>query len=121
MPDLDMTILYVDDPLVSADFYAKVLGHEPVEKSPGFAMFVLPNGARLGLWKGSEVEPKVPDGRGSEICFTVSNADAVRALHADWSKRMSIAQAPTQMDFGHTFVALDPDGYRVRVFAPSRR
>ena len=27
MPDLDMTILYVDDPLASADFYARLLGH----------------------------------------------------------------------------------------------
>ena len=26
--------------------------------------------------------------------------------------------APTAMDFGFTFVALDPDGHRLRVFAP---
>eukprot|EP01035_Chromulina_nebulosa_P002685 gene2685-biopygen2256 len=25
---------------------------------------------------------------------------------------------PTQMDFGHTFVATDPDGHRLRVFVP---
>jgi catechol 2,3-dioxygenase-like lactoylglutathione lyase family enzyme len=121
MPDLDMTILYVDDPLASADFYAKLLGHQPVEKSPGFAMFVLPNGAKLGLWKGSDVQPQAPNGKGGEICFTLGNPEAVRATHADWSKRMSIAQAPTDMDFGHTFVALDPDGYRLRVFSPSQR
>lgn len=121
MPDLDMTILYVDDPLASADFYATVFGRQPVEKSPGFAMFVLPNGARLGLWKGSTVEPKAPNGKGGEICFTVDSPDAVRAAHADWSKRMPVAQAPTDMDFGHTFVALDPDGYRLRVFSPSQR
>jgi hypothetical protein len=26
---------------------------------------------------------------------------------------------PTKMDFGTTFVALDPDGHRLRVFAPA--
>jgi predicted enzyme related to lactoylglutathione lyase len=47
-------------------------------------------------------------------------ADAVGVTHADWSKRgLTIAQPPTQMDFGHTFVALDPDGHRLRVFAPA--
>jgi hypothetical protein len=28
-------------------------------------------------------------------------------------------QPPTDMDFGRTFVALDPDGDRLRVFAPA--
>jgi len=28
-----------------------------------------------------------------------------------------VAQKPVDMDFGHTFVALDPDGHRLRVFA----
>ena len=31
---------------------------------------------------------------------------------------LPIVQKPTAMDFGHTFVALDPDGHRLRVFAP---
>ena len=121
MPDLDMTILYVADPLASADYYANILGHQPVEKSPGFAMFVLPNGARLGLWKGADVKPEAPNGKGGEICFTLDSPDAVRAMHADWSKRMEIAQTPVELDFGHTFVALDPDGYRLRMFSPSQR
>lgn len=121
MTHLDMTILYVADPLKSADFYAGVFGVQPVDKSPGFAMFILPNGARLGLWKGADVQPAAPNGKGGEICFTVESPDAVRATHADWSKRMSIAQVPTEMDFGNTFVALDPDGYRLRVFSPSQR
>ena len=52
------------------------------------------------------------------VAFTVADATAVKATHADWVKRgLTIAQAPTQMDFGHTFVALDPDGHRLRVLA----
>ena len=122
MPQFDMTILYVTNPLASATFYANLLGDQPVEKSPGFAMFVLPNGSRLGLLKHSEVKPEVgAGGERGELCFTVEDADAVRATHADWSKRMTIAQAPIQLDFGNTFVALDADGHRLRVFSPSLR
>jgi predicted enzyme related to lactoylglutathione lyase len=40
--------------------------------------------------------------------------------HTDWRKRgLTIAQAPTSMDFGRTFVVLDPDGHRLRVFTPA--
>lgn len=43
----------------------------------------------------------------------------VRALHAAWCARgLSILQAPVAMDFGLTFTAADPDGHRLRVFAP---
>jgi hypothetical protein len=41
----------------------------------------------------------------------------LQQLFADWQLRgVSIAQPPTEMDFGLTFVALDPDQHRLRVF-----
>ena len=44
----------------------------------------------------------------------------VDAIHSDWLHRgVQIAQNPTDLDFGHAFLALDPDGHRLRVFAPS--
>ena len=120
MPELNLTILYVDNPAASAAFYAELLGRPPVEASPTFAMFVTDAGRMLGLWSRHTVEPAATGAGGGEIAFTVADPDAVRATHADWSKRgLAIAQAPTQMDFGHTFVALDPDGHRLRVFAPA--
>jgi catechol 2,3-dioxygenase-like lactoylglutathione lyase family enzyme len=121
MADLDFVLLYVDSPTASAAFYADLLGKQPVEASPTFAMFAMASGVMLGLWSRHTVEPAataLPGG--SEIAFTVPDADAVRATHADWSGRgLVIAQEPTAMDFGHTFVALDPDGHRLRVFAPN--
>ncbi len=49
----------------------------------------------------------------------MADADALNQRHLDWSLRgLPILQAPTNMDFGRTFVALDPDGHRLRVFAP---
>jgi predicted enzyme related to lactoylglutathione lyase len=121
MPDINFVLLYVANPTASAKFYESLFGRPPVENSPTFAMFAMPNGLMLGLWSKDGVQPKPAGAPGSgEIAITVADDDAVRALHADWANRgFTIAQKPTDMDFGHTFVALDPDGHRLRVFAPS--
>ncbi len=120
MSDPNFILLYVNDPTASAAFYTELLGHPPVEASPTFAMFALSSGVMLGLWSRHTVEPAAPPHFGGcELAFTVADAAAVRARHAAWAARgLPIAQTPTQLDFGHTFVALDPDGHRLRVFAP---
>jgi hypothetical protein len=83
-------------------------------------MLPLKNDVMLGLWQRRTVEPVASVPGGGELAFTVADAGAVEDMHADWKKRgLPIAQAPTAMDFGHTFVALDPDGHRMRVFAPA--
>ena len=120
MHDPNFVILYVADPVVSAAFYTTLLGHPPIEASPTFAMFRLDGGTMLGLWSRASVEPR-PEGApgGSEIAIALAADADVDRLHAAWAGRgLTIAQAPTAMDFGRTFVALDPDGHRVRVFAP---
>ena len=120
MPSPNFILLYVDSPPVSARFYAELLGKPPVESSPTFAMFALEGCLMLGLWSRHTVEPaaSAPAG-GSEIAFTVADKEAVARTYAEWGAReLRIAQAPTDLDFGHTFVALDPDGHRLRVFAP---
>ena len=120
MSDLNVNfvILYVDSPAASAAFYADLLGRAPVEASPTFAMLAMDSGFMLGLWSRHTVAPAATaTGGGAEIAFIVPDVDAV---HADWSARgLTIAQAPTSMDFGYTFVALDPDGHRLRVFTPA--
>lgn len=118
---LDFVLLYVDSPTASAAFYADLLGRPPVEASPTFAMFKAGDGLMLGLWSRHTVEPAATAPGGGEIAFTVADEAAVRDLHADWSARgLTILQPPTAMDFGHTFVAQDPDGHRLRVFAPNQ-
>jgi catechol 2,3-dioxygenase-like lactoylglutathione lyase family enzyme len=120
MPEFSFVLLYVENPPASAAFYSDLLGRPPIETSPTFAMLPLRDGVMLGLWSRATVEPAAVSAAGSsEVAFTVADAAAVDAAHADWSKRgLNIAQAPAQMDFGRTFVALDPDGHRLRVFAP---
>jgi catechol 2,3-dioxygenase-like lactoylglutathione lyase family enzyme len=117
----NFVILYVDSPKASADFYTALLGRGPVEASPTFVMFALETGLMLGLWSRQGVKPApAAAGGGSEIGIVVDQAGAVDATCAAWKARgVRIAQEPTDMDFGRTFVGLDPDGHRLRVFAPA--
>lgn len=123
MTDPNFIILYVNSPANSTVFYEDLLGKKPIEESSTFAMFALGSGVMLGLWSKHTVEPAAIETAGcGELAFAVASNDMVNAMHADWSTRgLTILQAPTYMDFGYTFVALDLDGHRLRVFAPSAR
>jgi predicted enzyme related to lactoylglutathione lyase len=119
MTDPNFVILYVADATVSAAFYADLLGCKPAEAAPTFAMFALDSGVMLGLWTKRGVEPPATAPGGGELCFSVDAGARVDAIHAEWrGKGLPIVQPPTEMDFGRTFVAIDPDGHRLRVFAP---
>lgn len=115
----NFVLLYVDSPTASATFYTKLLGQSPVETSPTFALFALPSGLMLGLWSKHTVEPAATaSGGGGELGFSVMDRATVESLHTQWQAQgLRIVQAPCEMDFGYTFVALDPDGHRLRVFA----
>lgn len=117
----NFVILYVSSPLTSAAFYQDLFGLAPLEASPGFALFKLESGMLLGLWAKDGVEPSATNlGGGSELVLALENDQAVDTLFAEWRGRgLSIAQSPTRMDFGYTFVALDPDQHRVRVYSAS--
>lgn len=118
MQSPNFVILYVDQPQASGAFYQTLFDRAPVESSPTFVLFVLDNGFKLGLWSRHTVEPAAAAaGGGSEIVFQLEAPEAVDATHADWAGRgLSILQTPTDMDFGRTFVALDPDKHRLRVY-----
>jgi catechol 2,3-dioxygenase-like lactoylglutathione lyase family enzyme len=121
MTDVSFVLLYVDDVARSEKFYADILGRPAIESSPGFAMFPAGPNLMLGLWRRDKVEPKPGAPGGGEICLALESGAAVDACEAHWrGKGVTIAQAPTQMDFGYTFVGLDPDGHRLRAFASAR-
>jgi catechol 2,3-dioxygenase-like lactoylglutathione lyase family enzyme len=120
MSKFSFVLLYVDNPPRSADFYAGLLGRQPVDSSPTFAMLPLSDEVMLGLWARHDVDPVASAPGGGEVAFTVADSATVERTHDDWTRRgVPIAQKPTAMNFGHTFVALDPDGHRLRVFAPA--
>ena len=114
-------LAYVADAPKSAALYEKLLDAKPVEASPNWAMFAFPNGLALGLWSRTEVEPRATLPGGSEIGFPVDTRDAVTTTRNAWAGLgLKILQEPTDMDFGYTFTAADPDGHRLRVFHPTQ-
>jgi len=122
MSDISFILLYVENVAASEAFYTRILGRPAVDSSPGFAMIPAAPGVMLGLWRRDGVAPAAGAPGGGEIAFAVESDGAVDAAHAQWRDcGVKIAQAPTRMDFGYTFVGLDTDGHRVRVFAPGAR
>lgn len=119
MSEPNLIILYVNDPLRSAKLYSDLLEKTPLELHPTFAVFALDSGMMLGLWSRHTAQPSaICTGGGGEIAFTVADQAAVEALYQDWTSRgLIVAQKPVAMDFGYTFVVLDPDQHRLRVFA----
>ncbi len=114
---LEFVLLFVKDPQKSAEFYERILGLKPCEVFPTFALFAMPNGIRLGLWSYQTAQPPVlAQPGGCEIAFAYSEIDN---LFAQWKKMdVIVAQELTNMNFGRTFVILDPDGHRIRIYSP---
>lgn len=120
MTALNLVLLYVEDPRRSALFYEKLLGHPPAAAFPTYAAFALGNGLHLGLWStGAKDFVSGGTGHRSELAIMVEDGAAVDALYEAWQGLgVSIEQEPTTAVFGRTFVALDPDGHRLRVCTP---
>jgi predicted enzyme related to lactoylglutathione lyase len=120
MAEFSFLLLHVADHVASASFYNDLLGIPIIEQKTDVSLLPLRDGVMLGLWAKETVEPTSSGQSGaSEIAFAVADTPAVEALHADWAARgIPILQAPTQMSFGMTFVVLDPDKHRLRVFSP---
>jgi catechol 2,3-dioxygenase-like lactoylglutathione lyase family enzyme len=112
-------ILYVSDVEASTEFYRTILAAGPVATFTGFAVFALSDTVTLGLQAADLIDPKAePCVGGSELSFSDADRDTVDQLYAEWTARdVPIALEPTELDFGYTFVALDPDGHRLRVCA----
>lgn len=114
-PTLGFVLLFVTNPQKSSLFYQEMFELMPIETSPTFVMFALKNGVMLGLWSKYTAEPRVEASAGAlEICFPTEDVDAVYEI---WGKKqVAVAQKPSDMDFGRSFVVFDPDGHRIRVY-----
>lgn len=122
MTDPNLILFYVEDPARSSAFYRKLLGRGPVASFPTYAAFAFVNGLNLGLWSTSAAN-FVSSGTGhrAELAFMVEDEAAVDQLYKTWQAAgVAIEQEPSQAVFGRTFVALDPDGHRLRVCAPDK-
>ncbi|WP_077967927.1 VOC family protein [Ensifer adhaerens] len=116
----NLILLYVDDPAKSAQFYVDLFGREPVASFPSYVAFELENGLTFSLWS-TQARDFVSSGTGhrSEIAFMVKDDAEVERLYEEWrGNGIMIEQELRTAVFGRTFVALDPDGHRLRVCRP---
>lgn len=122
MRTLNYLLLAVKSPTESAKLYTKLLGVEPVDHSPTFVLYVLPNGIKIGLWLASDIAPAPRPAGGIEISFTEPSREAVTKTYEAWrALGVKVVQEPTDMPFGFTFVVEDADGHRLRPFVLAER
>ena len=119
-PPKHMILLYVADPIASLEFYEMILGTKAIDAAPTFAMLPFNESTILGLWIESGVKPPSSSKAGAtELGFHLNSREDVDDEFTKWkSKGVAIVLERTKLDFGYTFVGLDPDGHRLRVFTP---
>lgn len=112
MTEIEDILLAVADPETSARFYAGLFGCRPVMAGSDRALFMLSSGRALGLLR------RAGEGQVCEVDFPLEGAAAVDQAHIDWWDRGArILTPPMDMQPGRSFVAGDPDGNRLRVYA----
>ena len=121
MPDPSFFVLYVKDIRKSTEFYKNIFSLEPAIQTPGFAMFILPDGKRYGLWATAIVQPEAETtGGGAEYCFDLPDAASLKKSYdAACSAGLVVIQVPIEMGFGLTYVIEDPDHHRIRYVVPA--
>ena len=118
----NLLLFYVRNPLESALFYEKIFSIKPVAAFPSYVAFTFENGLTFSLWS-TQAQNFVSGGSGhrSELSFMVKDEQMVRDLRKHWGEfGVSIEQDLHEAVFGLTFVALDPDGHRIRVCIPDK-
>jgi catechol 2,3-dioxygenase-like lactoylglutathione lyase family enzyme len=116
----NLLLFYVNNPIESSIFYEKIFKIKPVASFPTYVAFSFANGLTFGLWS-TQANNFVSGGQGhlSELAFLVPNEAEVRTLRSEWHHAgVPIEQDLHEAVFGLTFVALDPDGHRIRVCIP---
>ena len=121
MPNVGFILVYVENVAASEAFYASILGRpasrilrRPSRCFPPRPASCSAYGAAMAS-RRRRLRPAA-----ARLRFPSTARRKLTRLFADWRGRgVKIAQTPTKMDFGYTFLALDPDGQRLRVFAPS--
>ena len=121
MPQPTAMLIYVTDIARSSAFYTALFGLKPALASPFYAMYKLDNGFEFAVYDRSKLQPAAGAMSSSvELGFTVPGVKELNELCGQWrADGIGIIMEPTKMYFGGThFMALDPDGHRLRVATP---
>lgn len=118
----NLLLFYVKNPLDSSLFYEKIFSRKPVATFPTYVAFAFENGLTFSLWS-THAKDFVSAGTGhrSELSLMVEDEQQVREIYQQWREfDVCIEQELKEAVFGLTFVALDPDGHRIRVCLPDK-
>jgi catechol 2,3-dioxygenase-like lactoylglutathione lyase family enzyme len=121
MPQATAVLFYVTDIARSSAFYSDLFALKPALASPFYAMFKFDNGFEFAIYDRNKLQPPAsPMSSSAELGFTVPDVSKLNELHEQWkAKGIPIIMAPIKMYFGGIhFMALDPDGHRLRVATP---
>ncbi|MDO6686124.1 MULTISPECIES: VOC family protein [unclassified Agarivorans] len=115
---IDSFVLYVSDVQDSMDFYAKAFNCEPSLLSPTFAALDFADNVKITLKQTTDLTPKSEvKGGGTELSMPIADKETFDKLFSTWkSKGIEFAQEIEASVFGFNFVAVDPDGHRIRIF-----
>lgn len=116
----NLLLFYVENPQQSAFFYEKIFKLKPIASYPTYVAFTFENGLTFSLWsKRAENFTTAGIGHRCELSFMAKDEQSVRDLRQQWGVLgVTIEQELHEAVFGLTFVALDPDGHRIRVCIP---
>lgn len=119
MFSIDSMVLYVKDINRSKAFYADLFNCTPQELSPTFAALDFAHNITITLKQLADLTPPSQvTGGGTELSILATSRAELNSLYLNWKEKgVEFAQPPTELVFGVNFVALDPDGHRMRVFA----
>lgn len=119
---IDSFVLYVKNIEISKNFYTNIFECDGEILSPTFISFPLGGGVSIELKQLAQVSPKAHiTGGGTELSLMVDNLKVLHHLYEQWERKgVKFAQVPVELVFGVTFVAIDPDGHRIRVFTQNK-
>jgi len=119
MLTIDSIVLYVEDVKTSTEFYTKLFSCKAKALSPTFVTINLASGPLLELKQRAETLPPYEvTGGGTELSIAASSKESLMKIYATWSANGVVClQPPNELVFGTTFVVLDPDKHRIRVFS----
>lgn len=119
MFSLDSIVLYVEDVQRSMAFYAKAFNCEPQLLSPTFAALHFANNVKITLKQIDALTPvSTVKGGGTELSIPVTDREMLDSLFDKWSQQgVEFAQEREESVYGINFVAVDPDGHRIRIFS----
>lgn len=119
MLTIDSIVLYVESVQLSMVFYKKVFECEPKLLSPTFVVVEFAENVKITLKQTDALTPSSSvRGGGTELSIPTINRTELDTLFEKWQALgVNFAQEREESVYGINFVALDPDGHRLRVFA----